>query len=253
MARPIVPYIAMPLHGGFGAHYGAWLALTRRATTRQLASVVSPSVNSILPENFNSHLCSAINMRDEPYVTHFAMLHGDIEPQPGWLDILFDELHASKADVISAIVPIKSAKGVTSTAIGERDASGRPRNTKLTMADIQKLPETFGIEDTPWPNKQLWLNTGCMLFDVRAPWVEDFLRAGGFGFETWIEERDGLFLSAAFSEDWKMSNWCADHGVRCVATRKVQLCHWGCYAYNNQHVWGDEALDAIKETAEAIA
>ncbi len=247
MTQPIVPYIAQPLHTGFGSHWGSWLALTRRATTRQIATVISPSINSILPENFNAHLCSAVNMRDDPFVTHFVMLHGDIEPQPGWLDVLFDEYWASKADVLSAVVPIKTMKGITSTAIGERLPNGRPKHTKLTLADIHSLPETFGIEDTPWPDKQLWINTGCMMFDCRAPWVTDFLRSGGFGFETWIEERDGLFLSSAFSEDWRMSAWCAENGVKCKATRKVQLNHWGTHAFGNASAWGDPSLNAIKQ------
>jgi hypothetical protein len=251
MSNPIVPYIAQPLHTGFGSYWGSWLALTRRATTRQVATVISPSTNSILPENFNSHLCAAVNM-DDPKCTHFAMLHGDIEPQPGWLDILFDELWASKADVVSAVVPFKSMKGLTSTAIGERLPNGRPKHTKLTMADVAKLPETFGIEDTPWPDKQLWVNSGCMLFSIESPWVKEFLRSGGFGFETWVEEHEGRFISQAFSEDWRMSAWCAENGVKCVATRKVQLNHWGCHAFGNVGSWGDPQYNAIKES-EVVA
>jgi hypothetical protein len=180
------------------------------------------------------------------------MLHGDIAPQNGWLDILLDELAASKADIISAVVPLKSEKGETSTAVGEIKPNGRPKHRKLTMGDVMQLPETFGIEDTPWPDKQLWINTGCMLFDIRAPWVVDFLRSGGFGFDTWIEERDGLFLSCAFSEDWRLSAWAAGRGLRCVATRKVQLNHWGMMAYGNQQAWGNPSLNSIQQE-EAVA
>lgn len=243
----------MPLHSDFGGHFLSHAALWRGATTRQLNLIASPSRNSVLPENFNGHLCAAMNMREEHGVTHFAMLHGDIEPQTGWLDILLDELAASKADIISAVVPIKCNKGETSTAIGERLPNGRPKHKKLTMHDVFKLPETFGIEDTPWPDKQLWLNTGCMLFDINAPWVVDFLRAGAFGFETWIEERDGLFLSCALSEDWRMSAWAADQGLRCVATRKVLLSHWGNHPFGNNAPWGQEKYNAIKSEQEALA
>jgi len=250
MGKPIVPYIACPLHSDFGQHFLNAAALWRGATTRGLNVIASPSRNSVLPENFNAHLCSAMNLREDKGVTHFAMLHGDIAPQSGWLDILLDEMHASKADIISAIVPIKGVDGWSSTAIGERLPNGRPKHRKLTMHDVFQLPETFGIEDTPWPEKALLINTGCMLFDISAPWVVDFLRAGGFGFDTWIEERDGLFLSAAFSEDWRMSLWAAENGVRCVATRKVELSHWGMMAYSNTAPWGNPANNAIQ--AEAV-
>lgn len=251
MGQPIVPYIAQPLHSDFGAHFLSQAALWRGATTRQLSLIASPSRNSVLPENFNGHLCAAMNMRHDRGVTHFAMLHGDIAPQNGWLDILLDELAASKADIISAVVPLKSEKGETSTAVGEIKPNGRPSHRKLTMGDVMQLPETFGIEDTPWPEKQLWINTGCMLFDIRAPWVVDFLRSGGFAFDTWIEKRDGLFLSCAFSEDWRMSAWAASQGLRCVATRKVELNHWGSMAYGNQQAWGNPALNSIQQQEAA--
>ena len=250
MGKPIVPYIACPLHSDFGQHFLNAAALWRGATSRGLSILASPSRNSVLPANFNEHLCAAWNLRKERGVTHFAMLHGDIAPQNFWFDVLLDELHASKADVISAVVPIKSLKGQTSTAVGERLPNGRPVHTKLTMQDVFQLPETFGIEDTPWPDKTLLINSGCMAFRL-DPWVREFLLDESFGFETWCEENeDGQIQAHALGEDWRFALWLAKHGIRAVATRKVELNHWGMHAYGNTSPWGDPSLNAIQ--AEAV-
>jgi hypothetical protein len=254
MDQPVVPYIAMPLHSMFGLHYMAAWGLWRGATTRQLNVVSSPSINSVLPANFNEHLCSAWNMRESHGVTHFAMLHGDVDPQSGWFDVLFDELAATNADVISAIIPIKNHDGWTSTAIGHRLPNGKPWNQKLTMHDVFTLPETFGIEDTPWhgTGEHLLLNTGCMAFRL-DPWVRDFLLGESFGFETWCEENeDGKVLPLCLSEDWRFSLWCAKYGLRSVATRKVKLNHWGPKPFGNGVPWGNPELNAIKQE-EAVA
>jgi hypothetical protein len=249
---PIVPYIAQPLHSDFGAHMLSSASLWRGATSRGLSCVCSPSRNSVLPANFNEHLCTAWNMRKSHGVTHFAMLHGDISPQHNWLDLLLDELQATGADVVSAVVPIKSMKGQTSTAYGERLSNGRPVHTKLTMHDVFELPETFGIEDTPWPDKVLLINTGLMAFRL-DPWVREFLLDESFGFETWCEENeDGEIHSQALSEDWRFGLWLAKHGRRAVVTRKVKLNHWGAHPFGNDTPWGDESLNAI-QAEEAVA
>jgi hypothetical protein len=252
MGKPVVPYVAQPLHSDFGAHMFSTASLWRGVTTRGYAALCSPSRNSVLPANFNEHLCCAWNLRESNGVTHFAMLHGDIAPQHGWFDILYDELNATGADVVSAVVPIKSMKGQTSTAYGERLPNGRPVHTKLTMHDVFELPETFGIEDTPWPDKALLINTGCMAFRLDS-WVRDFLLNESFGFETWCEENeDGRIDSQALSEDWRFSLWLAANGLRAVATRKVELSHWGAHPFSNNAAWGDPSLNAIT-TAEAVA
>lgn len=190
-------------------------------------------------------------MRKTHGVTHFAMLHGDISPQRDWFDLLIDELAATGADVVSCVVPIKSMKGQTSTAYGERLPNGRPVHVKLTMHDVFALPETFGIEDTPWPDKVLMINTGLMAFRL-DPWVREFLLDESFGFETWCEENeDGELQSQALSEDWRFGLWLAKNGRRAVVTRKVKLNHWGPHPFSNDSPWGDESLNAIQEEAAA--
>src|SRR5215471_7104271 len=66
---------------------------------------------SDIDSNYSSLLCICLN-NPTPF-DYFAMLHSDIEPQPGWLDILYEEMQAMEADVISAVVPIKNDQGTT--------------------------------------------------------------------------------------------------------------------------------------------
>src|SRR5262245_56217248 len=56
---------------------------------------------SLLALNFNHLWCWALNAchRGER-VDYFAMIHGDIEPQPGWLDELVAELEDKRLDVL---------------------------------------------------------------------------------------------------------------------------------------------------------
>ena len=60
--------------------------------------------SSLLPRCFNSLWAKGIQSK----CRYFAMLHADIGPEPGWLDVLINELTRLKAGVVSATVPIKS-------------------------------------------------------------------------------------------------------------------------------------------------
>jgi hypothetical protein len=203
----------------------------------------------MLTGNFNEQLCMAWNMRKTHGTSHFVMLHGDISPQHAYADTLLDILSQTGADVVSAIVPIKGKDGYTSTAYGERLPNGKPITTKLTMRDVFKLPETFGIEDTPWPDKALLINTGLMAFRL-DPWVREFLLDEPFGFENWCEENeDGEIQSHALTEDWRFGLWLHKHGLKAVATRRVKLSHWGVMPYGNDSPWGNPELNAIQEEA----
>src|SRR5215469_11944582 len=100
-------------------HYGSIESGTAGALLTASAQF-SPYVNfepgSLLSYVFNRLWCECLNMRRERPVTHFAMLHADMCPDPGWLDILVTELERTGADVMSAVAPIKDQRGLTSTA-----------------------------------------------------------------------------------------------------------------------------------------
>jgi hypothetical protein len=211
--------------------------LWRQSTLRGEKIAATVGVWSLLPGNFNHLLCHALNERESEGYTHFAMLHGDIVPQEGWLDVLHDEMSASGADIVSAVVPNKSAEGYVSMGVGEyRD--GRPTWKRLTLKDVYELPETFTIEQTPWPDGVLLVNTGCLLIDLSAHWLMDWVNGGGFRFESYIDNRDGRYVVTCAPEDWLMSFDVHRLGGKVAATRKVSLTHHGDFGFDNHSPWG---------------
>src|SRR5271169_2349317 len=72
---------------------------------------------SLLAHNFNRLWCAALNQREKLGLTHFAMHHADVAAPSGWLDTLVDEMHRVGADVLSCVIALKDARGLTSTAL----------------------------------------------------------------------------------------------------------------------------------------
>lgn len=216
-------------------HYGTIESSTAGAlltASRRFSPYINFEPGSLLAYVFNRLWCEALNMRMERPLTHFAMLHADMAPDPGWLDVLLDELDATGADVMSAVSPIKDQRGLTSTAWQDIETTCVDR---LTMKQIHNLPPTFSAADGP-KGKRLLVNTGCWVCKL-GPWCEKFT---GFHILDWIEKRkDGKFQPGVFSEDWNFSAWCAENGVKVMATRKVQLGHIGKSSYRNESAWGE--------------
>lgn len=194
--------------------------------------------SSLLCQTFNGLWCGALNHR--PVVTHFAMLHADIEPEPFWLDIVMAEMNRVGADIISAVVPFKDFSGLTSTAVESSDP-WRPR--RLTLAEVLDLPETFRHSDIQsnyrpsegWDMGPLLINTGCMLVRFTEPWVE---RACFNIQDTIIRNSTGQFEPRAMPEDWNFSRWAHREGLKVYATRKATVCHVGLARYRNDEVYG---------------
>lgn len=183
---------------------------------------------SLLNHCFNNLWATALNMRQAD-LTHFAMIHSDIAPPMGWLDQLIEEQQRVGADILSAVVPIKDAHGLTSTAVGMGDPWRRRR---LSMKEVYGLPETFNANDVGGP---LLVNTGLWVCDFTKPWVEDF----HFECRDRIRRRsDGEFVSEVIPEDWLASQRWNELGLSVWATRKVLVRHDGEGAYENGHAWG---------------
>lgn len=204
---------------------------------------------SLLNHCFNQLWAKALNLRASG-ATHFAMIHADIAPEAGWLDTLLGELLRLDADVVSAVVPIKSNYGLTSTALQvAEDLWGPPMPRRLTMTEVYGLPETFGSADV---NHPLLLNTGLWVCDLTKPWCE----------RIWFESLErigrapnGEFVAQCISEDWLFSARLHHEGAKLFATRKVKLTHRGERAYPNDSAWGEWETDqvyeeAVKEMAE---
>lgn len=202
---------------------------------------------SLLTMNFNNLWANALNMRGDG-ITHFAMMHADIATKPNWLDILLEEMESHEADVCSAIVPIKDARGVTSTAVVDKK-SGEIR--RLTMTEVMNLPETFG-DEVCQPHHYIAMNTGLWVARITEPWAERVC----FNIRDEIRRRaDGIFEAMVLSEDWNFSAWARSNNVKIVVTRKVLVGHVGPTSFTNQAAWGTSQTEGawLKSRQEALA
>lgn len=191
---------------------------------------------TLLNTSFNRLWAAALDARDKDGITHFAMIHNDVCPEDTWLLELIDELTSRDADIVSAIVPIKDDRGLTSTAVIYGDIWTRRR---LTMTEVMALPETFGSEDV---GGKLLLNTGLWVCDLRKPWCDQV------NFESLerITIIDGDRVAEAVSEDWLFSYRLHEMlgGAALYATRKVKLYHdGGARSYVNHRAWGNQKID----------
>src|SRR5437868_1622421 len=179
----------------------------------------------------------ALNNREKDHWTHFGMIHSDVEPENGWLDILLDEIEKVQADVLSVVLPIKDKRGITSTALLHRETLF---NHRITMRELGALPMTFNAAMAGEPNSALLLSSGLWICRFTEPWVE----------QPYFEMRDrivkmpdGKFLSFNFSEDWNFSLQCYELGLKLFATKKVKARHHGPYDYVNWRAWGGWETD----------
>lgn len=224
-------FLAVPHYGALEPESlpGLMLASQSRRYTVRL------NCASLLAHNFNRLLCDALNERRAEGYTHFAMMHADQGPPPGWLDTLIAEMERVNADVISVAVAIKDGRGLTST--GMRD----PRTgdiRRLTTTELHRLPETFAA--SALGDGELMVNTG--LWAARFDdWWEDF---PGFTItDAIVKEPDGTFRAGVMPEDWAFSQWCHNRGLRVFATRAVPVVHYGRSGFANDRPWGEWLTD----------
>lgn len=190
-----------------------------------------------LTANFNDLFVDALNRVKNDGVTHFAMLHGDIDPEAYWLDKLVAIMEAWDADVVSAISPVKDNRGLTSTARENPDNPWYP--IRYTMREVFKMAPTFSTAEVPG----LLLNTGCMLIDLRKDWTKKIC----FRVENEIVQvAPGQFRANFMSEDWLFAREAAALGAKLVATREVKLRHIGGAAFDNHSAWGTLELDDVE-------
>lgn len=221
--------------------------------------------SSLLADAFNVHWKDALNKQlyGQP-ITRFAMLHSDIIPQDFWLDVLLEELDSTGADLVAAVVPIKDGRGLSSTAIDDPQDKWDVYK-RLTMREVDKLPETFSAEDAGFPDRYLLANTGCWVCDFTKPWRHmvhfeinsrlafvlgaDFpkrnLKAGDIvPAYTYDPEMKGNFINQVMSEDWNFSRQLGRLGGTVLCTRKVKLTHIGEFPYpNHDGSWGQWEVD----------
>ncbi|KKN80773.1 hypothetical protein LCGC14_0325790 [marine sediment metagenome] len=265
--RPKV-FLGMPSYSKTGTWDPAWQGFVVSPTDGENITASKSKMNSsLLAHSFNQLYAQAIFARNTQGVTHFAMIHTDVAPEANWLDVLWEELTAQHADILSAIIPIKSSLGLTSTAIDNSSDPWHPR--RLTMTEIMELPETFGRQATMEAGfnpdgDRLLVNTGCWICDLRKDWVDAADDEGWLKCHFTIGDgiranADGSYLAGVQPEDWTFSRMVqtVDPKARVLATRKVRVLHMGETGYPNDHAWGewehDEGTVAAEQPAEQPA
>lgn len=245
MPSPLVR-LALP---NYGSLHPNTLPTVMNAS-RELRVSVRASSFSLLTMNFNSLYCGALNARADG-VTHFAMLHADVECEPGWLDVLFRELVRHDADLVSAVVPIKDARGLTSTAL-TRDAGDPFRvDRRITLRELDALPETFDGPACGDPGYFLLANTGCWVCRLDRPWCERVC----FTVRDRIARNDkGEWEPHVEPEDWGFSKQLHRLGGRVLATKKVRATHHGEAGFRNHGpAWGEWERDRVGWEADGRA
>ena len=258
MPRPMF-FVGRPSYNGWywmGSEQAMGMASLKGKKIR-----VQRIASSLLPAQFNQLWCNARNAGAD----YFAMLHADIGAPGGWLDVLHDEMQAHGAHIISAVVALKCENGTTSTAIDRHGVYSQ--HQRLTVGEIAKLPETFSAADLP-DGGTLLINTGMMLWDLRAPESDKF---PGFHFLDrvgYVEDGAGnkKWLTVCEPEDWELSRWAASVGLKVMATRKIQTRHEGPKQYttaaedypfaletDSAYAAADKSRDAeLAETARSL-
>ena len=245
--------LGFPSPGGACLSYETARALYRGSAKHDVALLLS--VGSW--DGFNNLWASALNLAEAGQATHFAMLHCDIAAEEGWLDILAEELERLDADMISAIVPLKDARGVTSSGIADPADRWHPLR-RFTMCECFRLPETFSAADAGHEGACLLHNDGCWMADLRQ---EKFRReypdgrlVADFQFprEIFRDPADGKFHVRAESEDWFFSRRLFELGVKSYLTRKVRLTHAGGYSFSNVLPWGSYQHDQDTPAGRAL-
>ncbi len=234
-------YLGMPTYGG--AEPAAMQVFYQMASRGHETNAVAIT-GSLLANVFNRHWCNAINGGYD----YFAMLHGDVVPEPYWLDRLHDILCERGVDLVSTVVPIKTAQGITSTGIDDPDNPWQPL-LRLTMAQVMRLPETFTSVDCGHPDKALLVNTGCWLASLKGDWQDKVL----FTIRDAIgRNAQGQLVALVEPEDWCFSRQLHRLGVRYCATRAVRVKHRGTAEYPNDRTWGTASVDPDAAAGQAM-
>lgn len=253
-----VVYLSMPNHNGQIDSGAACGLLVWASKEYQVAPAIRAS--SLLNSNCNYFWCDAINKRLSGVpVKWFAMLHADIEPEAWWLDKLIAIAEENDADMLSACVPIKDLRGLTSTAIASHDDRYRvfarlsqrqlwhddfPETFDIDQAAeaLESLPGELSVQDVP--RVGLRLNTGCMICRVDKPWATQCW----FDSVNGIELHNGQWRGWDMSEDWRFSMRVQQAGGKLMATRAVKVTHKGVGHFISDKI-GPQAIASDADAA----
>ena len=235
-------YLAVP-----GRNY-CWGTVTGviNSTRKHEAAPFSRGLGFSGVVDFNVCWIDALNMHERGLITHFAMLHGDVEPdsEQNWLDILLDIMDEKGAHLVSAHSPIKDERGVTSSGIGDpEDPWGAFR--RFTQRELLlELPDVFDNVAAGYPERPLLHNTAMWVCDLRQPIWHETNPAGTlkflFQFPLRAVRQDGAWLLQQESEDWQLSRYLWERGITNTwITTRCRFTHHGGLGWRNWTTdWG---------------
>lgn len=198
--------------------------------------------------NFNPLWADALTRGMRGEIDYFAMMHADlsvVDSEPGrrWLDILVEELERADVPFLSVPNAIKDARGVTSCGVGDPADRWHPFR-RFTLRELEAMPLTFQVGDTPHPDKFLLHNEAMCLADMRDTrwYYPDEVSRCRFHFHVEEEIRlgeTGRWERRQETEDWSFSRDLWKAGMDSAITRRVKLYHLGQLPYPN---WGEVGL-----------
>lgn len=214
-------FLAFPgSDGKYGAFHGLATASRNHDVTVQ---------NYEDGDNFQVLWSWALAQAERGRHTHFAMLHADVCPQEGWLDVILGEMDWYRAAMISAHIAIKDNRGLTSTGILDPANPWRPLRRFTIREMMAKPPGSYTAESFGYGKPYaLNHNNGCFAADLRrAEWYEtdgDELRIQ-FAMPRRIIKNAKGYLAQCESEDWYFSRKVAEAGLPTRVTNRVRIVH----------------------------
>lgn len=212
------------------------LMLTKKGHRIQLGNIDT----SACALRFNQMLIQAVDGHRNGDCDFFVLWHSDVAPEAWWLDKMLEIQEQTGAEILSAIIPIKDNRGLTSTAFDE-EAGDVPKEwspRRLTMAEVMQKPETFTADN-------LLLNTGLFMLDLSSPWLD--LEKIRFHIDDEIRRLNGQLMAVFKPEDWNFSRDARALGcTKQYATRAIKLAHYGECAFPNTEAWGTLQTDTRK-------
>lgn len=222
-------YLCMPTYGY--THPRAWQAFNNVLSHRMDIYPLRETLDySNLGECFNIMYGNALNLQFEGVpITRFVMLHNDVAPENlSWLDTLLQDMDDQKADLVSAVSPVKNNSQFVSIAHYDPSAVWGIGH-QLSLKDVAKLPQVFGDKDN-----RFLVNTGCMVIDLTKSWRHtvnaDNELICAFNIKSalvqTVEAKGVRYRSRTLTEDWGFSAALHRLHAKVCATRRIRLKHY---------------------------
>ena len=186
-------------------------------------------------------------------LTDWIMVHSDVAPialdsKPmRWIQDAVEERRRAKADVLSAVIPLKDDSGKTSTAVMNWQTKNM-RPLCLEECLPPNVPETFSIASLAHGNEDVRRNGGDCLLINTGYWIADL--AGAWTrricfriYDTIIMGDDGYDEAQAVGEDYLFSMDLYRLGLRVCATTKFTCNHAGTWKWPNYVAYGKGERD----------